>query len=412
MGGDAVVHDLSSAGRFVVLLSDRSGVVVWKWNVWILVMAGNCFANDKLPNKFDQLINQRELLAELDSQCEPRQRALLRLLATANRHKLDQAELLECFSRDLPVTPLEHRRRTRNFFRIRVAQFCDELNRVQAVVGPLATVRHLLPKTVELALRLKSDAGLLNQFYESWLDRQHQIDESATRPTALGILFRLFLVTLIGAALSLFILFKNLTTLQKIAEEYGFQIDENLEMAVLVGTYILACSCTITIIGMLALMALAIPHGIRRWNPFVWQTPMLSVRDANRTALAVLCHHAAPMTPSALYLFRRLRKLVQLSPDPDSTTLSELDLDWQRLAKAGVISKKECQVLSLASNPQVQSWLVLEMAGRCQLRQQNRRLFIASSFAMVIKLILVSVVILLSCLITWFMIKVLTLDYA
>ncbi len=360
-----------------------------------------------LPPVTESQFPNQELVRECQSCCEPRQRALISLMAICHKHDLRPAEFIASLAQDVPRTPFEKRRRTRKFFWSRVGLLADELSDPTSFLTGLDQFPGLLPNTVELAMRLESDNGSLPLFYQAWLNRPADFGFDTNRESKpiVSRLIVLFLLTLTIVSIAVFIGIRNVPVFQEIADEFGFEFDDRFEI---IFAPLLHTTSVIMLLMLfsLPLILVVLPRYFRRWNPFVWRQPFVPKRVANRKALAMICEHGKTVPADALKNFQRLQGVLKPGSSSGSDVKSEMELDWMRLASQGIISRKEALVLHTAKSPAAQAWLIQKMLESQFQQHVDRQAFWNRTWETFVKLVLGSIVILLAFMVIWFLIQV------
>lgn len=330
------------------------------------------------------------------------------MLAICNKHRLDVAETLSCFANDLPRTPLESRRNTREFLWYRVSQFAEELRTNPAVIPAVEKFPRLLPYPVSLGLRLAAKNGLLTQFYGDWLTRPlyYGGDQNSARPRIIGRLVVMFLLTIIVFFLVVFIGFRSFIELQQIAEEFEVEFGHDWKPIWEWVTLVCFGLLSITLATMLIFAIWDRHHFARRWNPFAWQLLPNPNRTANRQSLALsylfgkrgLDSAKSPVSASAQTLI----------PSSESSSLDSTaeDLNSERMTERKIISVQEQQAVGMAASPGVKAWLLQQTTEKRWLATIKRLHLVRSSWTLIVYLVLCSVVFTVALMTITFMTRV------
>ncbi len=320
---------------------------------------------------------QDQLVNEFQETCEPRQRALLSLLAICEKHHLAPTQLVASLSHDLPRTPLESRRKTRGFFWSRVLDISDELERVQAVPDALEKFPGLLPNTVELALRLERETGTLPDLIDAWLNRPPDyVCDAKRNESFVARMFPLFLKTLVVFYVVVLVLIKIFPEFRSMMEEFGVDAPPIFQLTAMICN---ALNAFWFIPALLILIAIpfcvpAISRYCNRWNPFVWQQPILPSAVSTRQALALVIAHGKSISTNALKGFWKLHRTVDGS-DAEISTQRVKPFDWDKLALRRIISNKEARALQMADSDAAQAWLLQKSAIKKYHRIEGRGMF-------------------------------------
>jgi hypothetical protein len=112
-----------------------------------------------------------DVATELWASCAPHQRALLGLLAVADRQDVDVASLIASLGEELPRAN-----------RIQMVSFANRLADTSDPIQALPDTSGLLPSNVILGLKLAREEGTLSDLYAQFDERSKSNHSGATGP--------------------------------------------------------------------------------------------------------------------------------------------------------------------------------------------------------------------------------------
>ncbi len=341
---------------------------------------------------------QNQLVRAFQETCAPRQRALLSLLAICKKHDLDPAQMVASLSQDLPRTFLESGRKTRNFYWSRVQDFSEELKQFPAIPDGLEKFPDLLPNTVELALRLAREQGTLDELNDAWLNRPPDYVFDATQNESfVARMFPLFLKAFIILFFASFLMIFIVPEFMAMLEEFDVAVPPIFQLTVTTVGVIIRYVFVPVLIFLIAIPC-CIPSWRRyfkRWNPFVWQQPILPSTVSTRRGLALIAAHGRSTSTDTLTGFPILKRVWDRS-SAETKAVGDRHLDWQRLASQKIISGKEAHALEMADSGAVQAWLLQKSAIMRNHRIESRGLFFTRAVVTTVNVILGTLVLLLA----------------
>lgn|GEM_PF-2353286 len=302
---------------------------------------------------------------------EPRQRALLRVLAFADRHRIAAAPLVEQLACEF------HGEESRL-----LRQLAALLAAGAPVVNALQQVHGAVDETTLLALRLAEETGTLTSTYELCLhddsDARFQTDNPLYAPTtqllrrAVGIFIACLVLTFLG----LFII----PTFVKMMDEFGLQMPplpmRLFELYEKFGYFLVLFS----LLSIVWIILFALRLRDWQWQPWkaVYPRRPATVRLRALLALAIGAGHSVVAAIETLTRFQgafairsRLvaaRERIQSGDEP-----------WSALAQQKLLQPREAQALSLAPDRLTQQWLLQQTAVASAHRQETLRSVVLQS---------------------------------
>lgn len=336
------------------------------------------------------VLSHHQLVGEIQQTCAPRQRALLSLLAICDKHQLAPAPLIASFADDLPRTPLESRRKTRKFYWSRVHDFAEELQHAQAIPAALEKFPGLLPRMVEIALRLEREGGTLDEFTDAWLSRPPDyICDASRNRTSVNTMFTLFVKTFVIFMVAIFILINIFPKFESMMAEFAVEPPPIFNFTAMICDVLLR-AWLFPVLLILIAMPFCIPalsRYFKRWNPFVWRQPIWPRSVARRQVLALLTDHGKSISADALAGLCRRKRSIPLSASELEATNNK-PFDWKQLAARGIISNKEAKALQSTNSPATQAWLLQKSAVSRVDRIESRRMMFVRAVVITMNVIL------------------------
>ena len=344
--------------------------------------------NSPSDTSAEQRYADEQTVKVLFQSCTPHQRALLSILAVAERYQLDPAPMVASLGAELP-----------GWYRKQADQLAEELAQGVDADEALNHVPNLMPTPVALAIRVAREEGSLGELYSAILRRSPINDDSSPNEDEnnFALLSRLGLRILTVSFLIIFILLKLIPEFSKMLQEFGVEHPHTLTLLMI------ACDkiAKFWFVGVLIVIAM-IPFGIpacrrylRRWNPFTWRQPEYSRTARRRRSLAVATQSAS--SPS-LSIERMLNVLPENSEHNRLQKAQEKIENgndvWESLAKEKIISNREAQALALSSSGQTQAWLLRWSASNRQTRENERSVLGTRIFLAAVNIVLAFVVVL------------------
>jgi len=314
----------------------------------------------------EQRYSDDQTVNELFQSCAPRQRALLSVLAIADRYSLDPAPIVVGLATE-----------STSSYGFKAKQLAEKLTEGVEPDVALDDLPGLLPPTGVLALKIAREKGTLRAFYSAVLDRTQTIGfpVSSDDDNDFSKLSRLAAKALTIAFFLGFIMLKIIPEFQKMLQEFA------VETPILLKLLMSTCDRLVTywfvfaliLIALLPLGFPAIRRYFRHWNPFTWRQPELSPTTTRRRSLAMAAQSGSSLSASIKWIlecvplkrtFKRLEKAQEKIKNGDE--------NWESLAAAKIISKREAKALTISGTPQTQAWLLRWSASNRQNRQTTR----------------------------------------
>lgn len=348
---------------------------------------------------------QQQRVAEFQESCQPRQRALLSLLAVCEKHSMDPAPIIDSFAQDLPRTPLESRRRTRKFFWSRIEDLSTQISDTGHPEAALIGCPGLLPDTVELGLHLENFRGTTGEFNRMWLDRVHSSNDSPQSESQIARILPTFLK--VGAVIwfTMFIMIWVVPEFKKMAEEFALELPVALQISIELSDWIIKNWFIFFFLSLISLPWLlpAFKKYFKRWHPFIWRQPTIPKSVKTKQALSLVIQYRNLISATALWQFSKLRKALGLGipayfgagQDQPVEAMTEVQLDWQELSKKKVISPAEAEALSITESAETQAWLLYKSSAVQQFNIESRGMLISRFAIMTINIVLLAWVILM-----------------
>lgn len=295
----------------------------------------------------------------------PRQRALLRVLYFAHRHRVAAAPLLERLA-------LEYENDDADTLRQVAYLMASDVSAVNA----LEQTRGSVDETTLLALRLAERAGTLAETYELCLrddaDARFRADDPSHSPTtqllqrAIGILVACFVLTF----LALFIV----PTFLKMMDEFGLEVPSF--PVLLLGFYenygFLLVLFSVAAIVWLMIYAL----WLRNWQWEPWK-PVYPKRPAAvrlRALLALVVGSGRPVAAALETLTRfQASSTIRSRLVTATRSMENGENPWAALASQKLISEQEAQALMLAPDASTEYWLLQQSAVSSAHRHESAR---------------------------------------
>jgi len=285
---------------------------------------------------------------------DPRQRALLRVLAFAHRHRVAAAPLVErlaCEYRGAESTTLR--------------QVAYLLAADVPAVSALEQTRGAIDETTLLALRLAEETGTLAETYELCLrddsDARFLADDPSYSPSsqllqrAIGILVACFVLT--------FLAFFIVPTFQKVFEDFGISLPGfTLLLIVLFNRFgFLLLLFTLTVIASLVVFSLWFRDW--QWQPWKPAYPRRPAAVRLRALLALVIGSGRPVA-AALETLTRFQASSAIRNRLVAATQSMRNGEdpWSAMASQKLLRQREAQSLRLAPDSSTQRWLLQQAA--------------------------------------------------
>lgn len=280
----------------------------------------------------------------------PRQRALLRVLAFAHRHRVAAAPLVERLACEYEGAES-----------ITLRQVAYLLASDVPAVSALEQTRGAIDDTTLLALRLAEETGTLAGTYELCLrddsDARFQADDPSYSPTtqllqrALGIFIACFVITF----LALFIV----PTFLKMMEEFGLQVPQfpMLLLRLFESYGFLLLLFSVAVIAWLMMFALWLRDW--QWQPWKPAYPRRPAAVRLRALLALAVGSGRPVAAALETLTRFQASSAIRSRLVAATQLMKNGEDpWSALASQKLLRPREAQALTLAPDGSTEYWLL------------------------------------------------------
>jgi type II secretory pathway component PulF len=315
---------------------------------------------------------------------DPRQRALLRVLYFAHRHRIAAAPLVERLA-------LEYRNDDADTLR----QVAYLLASDVASINALEQTRGAVDETTLLALRLAQETGALPEAYELCLrddsDARFQADDPSHSPTtqllqrATGILVACFILTF----LALFIV----PTFLKMMEEFGLGVPGF--PIFLLGLYenygFLLLLFSVAVIVWLVIYAL----WLRNWQWKPWK-PVFLQRPAAvrlRALLALVVGSGRPVAAALETLTRfQATSTIRTRLVAATQAIKNGENPWAAMASQKLLSPREAQALMLAPDRSTEYWLLQQSAVSNAHRHESVRSIVLQSISFFLLVLLAGVV--------------------
>jgi type II secretory pathway component PulF len=305
-------------------------------------------------------------VAELLECSAPHQRALLSVLAVADRHDIDPIPLISSLAEELPAAD-----------KVRAEELAEQITEGVEAVDALDQIPYLLPPTCVLALRLARDQGTLSELYVGLLDRYRgsEPDPSSYEVEYVPALARMAGRVLAVAVLVSFIMLKIVPEFQKMLEE--FQVEPPPAF------YLLMSVCDrivkfwfLPFLLMVCLMVCCIPMCRRylgRLSPLKWRQRTFSSAVNRRRSLALVTQMASSVR-SGVTMILNSASLDRIFPRllEANEKIENGEDEWESLAAEHVISKRESNALALTVSGDTQAWLLRWSATDQQQRRATR----------------------------------------
>ncbi len=285
---------------------------------------------------------------------DPRQRALLRVLAFAHRHRVAAAPLVErlaCEYQGPEATTLR--------------QVAYLLASGVPTVSALEQTRGAIDETTLLALRLAEETGTLAETYELCLsddsDARFQADDPSYSPTtqllqrATGI----FIACLVLTFLSLFIA----PTFSVMLDEFGLQLPRF--SLLMLGLFKNLASVLLLLSLVIIVWVMVFTLKLRNWQWQPWK-PVYPRRPAAVRLRALLALAVGAGRPVAAVLETLTRyqasSAIRNRLVAATQSMKNGDEPWSALARQKLLRPREAQALTLAPDGSTQQWLLQQAA--------------------------------------------------
>jgi type IV pilus assembly protein PilC len=303
------------------------------------------------------------------------QRALIRVLAIANRSSLDPGPLVLALAQEFPGS-----------YEQRLKSLAGRLINGEHVLDALARTPGVLASSWIAALRLADQAGRLSEMYESLLQSDEADAGQRQQITGLGSeFFRFALVTTAAWAILIFLCVWILPTLTRMFEELDLQLPLSVVFVIEAGKVVpmLAILTYVLIIVYLLWHLRAAGNWLvnrvspTRFGTF-WRPPAVRIRSL----LAFNSRLGLPLqdglatiagSPVGQLTARRLRTAGQRIADGDEP--------WASLAAVGLIRRREAAALAASQSSAAAAWILDRFAAgrlrRALDRQREHEIYFA-----------------------------------
>ena len=308
-----------------------------------------------------------DTIGEMVEITAPHQRALLSILAVAERYQIDPVPLLKALAVEL-----------RGFDRLSVTELADKIGSGACVVDALDGTPNVLPVYCVLALRLARDDGNLSKLYSAWLERQpeDEVDAFSRDEQPVSMIMRTAAYTFAVCVMLVFLCTRIVPEFQKMYEEFG------IDLPAVMTQFIKICDVTakfwfVPIFIFVGLFVVAFPifrNYLRQFRPAKWRQRVPS-QEVNQKRSLALITRTQVSTKSILETITSYESLDRLFPQLRKTDrkLGQEMGQWEQLATSGVITSGEAESLALASHGETQAWLLSRTASDNQTRQSTRK---------------------------------------
>ncbi len=307
----------------------------------------------------EAIFSHHQLVRELEEICQPRQRALLGLLAACQKHAVDPSPILASFAQDLPRTPFESRRRTRKFYWSRIEDLAEQFPNDSAPTEALVGIPGLLPEAVDLALQMEREHETLGDFNRAWLDRPKFVGTRESRRSFIASVFPLILKFGIILWLTTFIMIWIVPELMHISEDFESERPVIFDVAVRICDQVAKLWVVPCLLVLLAipLCLPGIQRYFRRWNPFTWQQPVFPMPVKTKQALTLVLHYRKHISAASLSGFEKLKYALGFG-DQDAENSLPQPINWQELGSQKILSRREVKALEISNSAEVRAWLL------------------------------------------------------
>ena len=308
-----------------------------------------------------------DMVADLLESCAPHQRALVSVLAVAERHNIDPLPLIISLAEEMP---LNDRRRA-----------SDLANNIYAGADPVAAldqIPNLLPPETVLAIKLAGTEGNRSAFYEAWLDRfpGNQIASTDLSDETVPVLVRLLMRVFVVIAVLVLIMLKIVPEFREMFEEFGIELPLVTQLFISICDKILTLWFlpTMLVLCLIPVFFREIRQYLHRWSPLKWQQPVFSAAVVRRRSLA-LTAKTGNSFKSSIPMILQNASLSRIFPRLGNANdrIEAGQNQWKSLAAERLISSREAEALLLTTSGDTQAWLLRWSAGDHQNRRSTRR---------------------------------------
>lgn len=350
-------------------------------------------------NPVARTFSNLQLVREIQQVAEPRQRALISLIAICDRHDIPPGELLTSFSNDLPRTPLENRRATRKFYWSKVRDLAEQIDDAPNGFMAASSFPKLLPEYANIAMEYQRKHGTQDELTQAWLNRSPDCWFDYVTPKSLFAMgFQTFLKLSFTAMVVTYVLINVIPQLREMIDEFG--LTPSITFMVTIEIFDLAVKFWFLPVLILLfagpLLLTALVGYLKRWNPFIWQKLNKAKGAESRRLLALrLAHHDLANPAHGFgqpfnYQFDDVPTEQQIEPK------GEEEIDWNQVRSFWSISKQETRWLQETDSADVQSWLLGRQIVQRNLAGQTRGKIQTGFFVTFVNVLVAIVVVLLA----------------
>lgn len=319
------------------------------------------------------------------------ERALLQVLAIADRHDVPAPNLIAVLAREFPGD-----------YGAGLMQLSASISNGYSVVDALQQTPGIMDGSLVMALRLADQSGSLPEMYESLLtgsgreatraDSEWNNPLSELTQVGFGFLFAIFMITF----LMLFII----PTFEQMFEEFGLTLPAPMLLLISFCRWFADYWFVLAAIGLVLAIVLSASRFAslgafltRRFNPLARSEGLVSPSASQISLLAVAARLGQPIAtgvqtlarysqrPAARSRFGRANERIQRGEEP-----------WHSLAAEKLISPRDAQALVTTESGRAQAWLLDRSAVTRQSRWIVRGRLVSSTLTFLCTLVLAFIV--------------------
>lgn len=321
----------------------------------------------------------RAASGDVFSFCMPHQFVFLNLLAVSQHYEIPLPPLLDALGDE---TPLVFRQRTKTI----AEKITAGADVVEAIVQS-----ELLPNTTNMALRLASESGTLDEFYESVLSRSQDREEQQIVDNPFFQMFRLFIYTLFVFLILTYFAVRVVPEFKAMLEEFGIKETGILEVFISVCNTFVNFWFVIPVIFLLTspFYFPALLGGLKYINPVNWRTPFGDPLNNLRRATAVAAECETDLTSGLKVVVDGQLGSPKFSLLSNAVAgIANHPSPWHALSEKRIVSQREANSLEKVSSGETQAWLLRWKNSVSEKKESSRSVFVLRLFAGVVHLVL------------------------
>ena len=288
------------------------------------------------------------------------QLAIVRMLAIANEHNLNAANLLQDFGVELKSAEAR-----------KIPFVVEDLENGLSTVEALTRTPDFIPESSVMALAVAQSRGLQQPLNHALLNttRKREVEDDVTEDfEAIDRVSKLIQKFVFTASILSFVMLFIIPQFKQMFEEFGMELPASMSLLISCSNFVVRYwflfALAFLVIGGLLIYKSPrfITNYFSRWIPNRWQQPMLTKRRQKDSSVAWLVQASDNLPDTAIQFVSDkgidtdiLHRLAADKAEPNAGFLKALE-------KKQVISKRVSSITSTASSRESAAWILRKMS--------------------------------------------------